>query len=63
MIHRINAKLKDVDITSKRSILAAVIRTVLAILIIFGIVYLIASSEPVPVEAISAEIRNIFILS
>lgn len=45
-VHRINAKLKDVDITSKRSFLAAVIKTLLAILIIFGIGYLIASSEP-----------------
>lgn len=53
-VHRINAKLKDVDITSKRSILSAVIRTVLAILIIFGIVYLIASSEPDPVESIGS---------
>lgn len=53
-VHRINAKLKDVDITSKRSIPSAVIKTVLAILIIFGIVYLIASSEPEPVESIGS---------
>ncbi len=51
-VHRINAKLKDVDITSKRSFLAAVIKTLLAILIIFGVGYLIVTTESEPVESI-----------
>ncbi len=53
-VHKINAKLKDVDIRSKRSFLSAVIKTVLAILIIYGIGYLVVSSDPEPVESIGS---------
>lgn len=62
-VHRINAKLKDVDITSKRSFLSAVIKTVLAIVIVFGIGYLIMSSESEPVESIGSYASSEFYTS
>lgn len=52
--HRINAKLKDTDISSKRSFFAAAIKTVLAILVIFGIGYMVVTTEPEPVESIGS---------
>ncbi len=62
-VHRINAKLKDVDITSKRSILSAVIKIVLAILIIYGVGYMIVSSESDPVESIGSYVSREFYTS
>lgn len=53
-VHRINAKLRDVDITSKRSRFVSVIKVLIAVAVVFGLCYIIASSEPEPVESIGS---------
>ena len=62
-VHRINVKLKDVDITSKKSRLVSAIKIIIAVAVIFGLCVMIGSSEPDPVESIGSYASSEFYTS